>query len=47
LRFEKEQLNFVDDPPITNLDFELDVDLQPISRLQRWRRYLGVVNSFM
>jgi hypothetical protein len=30
-----------------NLDFELDVDLQPTSRLRRWRRCLGVVNNFM
>jgi hypothetical protein len=47
LKLEKEQLNFVNDPLIPNLDFELNVDLQPNSRLRRWRRCSGVVNNFV
>jgi hypothetical protein len=41
LKLERKQLNSANDPPIPNLDVELDVDLQPNSRLQRWRRCLG------
>jgi len=47
LRFKKEQLNFVDDPPIPNLDSKFDVDLQPNSRLRRWWRCSSVVDSFV
>jgi len=47
LKLEKEQLNFVNYPLIPNLDFKFNVDLQPNSRLQRWRKCSGVVDSFV
>jgi len=47
LRFKKEQLNFANDPPIPNFNSGLNVDLQPNSKLRRWRRCLRVVNNFV
>jgi hypothetical protein len=47
LRLEKKQFNTANDPPIPNFDFELDVDLQPNSRLRRWKRCSGVVDNFV
>ncbi len=36
-----------DDLPMLNLDSELDVSLQPNSKLRRWKRCPSVVDIFM